>query len=672
MSYANIKYQGQAFNIRHLTVVVWLFVLLCCFLSRAALCAPDTMKEMLTLPTPAAMPTGTTEQVAENLARQLVFERQDDLPCLLAALRAAGIGVAGPGKTILLQPLTPSQGIAFDSWEVRGIALGEVHGMQIPLSNISAVLSETMPALKNAPLDTMLLDSIRFDTKSKNPQLRLWANLIVQLGLQSPEPYDLRQKVDSASIRLDAVQSALILRRLMGDVYALGLTQKKASTQTFGTAHLAGFHPPVHFMLAEKENCTLTESDMLILDNAATGLTTGFETVIEFIKEHGFPGVGPILQITGIANVLLSYLKFVMIYGNLNVAISMDGAGPPLVRTKSSRGPGDTRQLTAVLREDLKNWQWVNCARMAANQIGLDFDLPNDGPVKGAEVSWQLVKGQGATVNYPSPKAGYLRLIGNYLNLPTDETGTVKVRVQGMPQKKEISPDTPPEMKEAAVRVLVKVQPDTIMKDLTDAAAIAVPLRPKESGYGNPLSLLSLPPNLLYRTMWFSKTYTFAVKDWVHDVHFYLKAHIVQQPNDNGNMSGVIEGDLLPGLMPSASKGNSNVTTVYENVLQSEFTGMGHIPSLGSIGHISQPIDVKLEVNKNGYKLHLQLVGKPTSTPVKDDYVQSQQGFAFAIFTRDPQTTGPEDLSEGGIVRLYPWPHPRNSVVWDLTVSENE
>ena len=103
-------------------------------------------------------------------------------------------------------------------------------------------------------------------------------------------------------------------------------------------------------------------------------------------------GAGKYGKATSKANAVLALIKLIAYYACLETDITISG-NPPLVRTKSIYQPGERRTLTGTVRENTKNWQAVNCARIALNGANLDISLPNDGPVKGVKTQWMLTRG---------------------------------------------------------------------------------------------------------------------------------------------------------------------------------------------------------------------------------------------------------------------------------------
>jgi hypothetical protein len=200
---------------------------------------------------------------------------------------------------------------------------------------------------------------------------------------------------------------------------------------------------------------------------------------------------------------------------------------PPLVRTQSAYKPGEQRTLTATVKENIGNWQALNCVRMALNGAGIDFDLPNDGPVKGAEIQWVLI-GSGAFVNRDGASA-YLAeqilefvhpegtsTIQNSVSAPTqnftapktDENGQATIDIEGTKQKPPLQGTPVPVMEQSEVRFTVAPKPISMSQDLIDAVGTGYLGGPAGKAIGFPVELL------LRSNIHFSKALVIPVKDW--------------------------------------------------------------------------------------------------------------------------------------------------------------
>jgi hypothetical protein len=464
------------------------------------------------LPEPLKLPPGTTDQRAAALAKAIATGDDSSIAALYAAILAAGYGVRDVDGS-MMQTIDPGQGLALNAWEVAATAKLYGDGYGVMLGHLAESFTRTVPQLKDVPLATALLEGIRTGAKSNNPAVRFWARFIVELGRNSETPYDLLGQVDPAKTRLDAVQVALILSRLSGD---LAVAQKQKH------AHHA--RPPV------QGPCGTSETQDLILDYTALSSTTLFG----FLGSRLGGAAESYGDVAGIANVVLTVFKFIASYAALDVEITMDG--DVLVRTKDTK-PGERRKLTAKLRTDVGNWQMINCLRPALNIVGLDVDMPKNGPLSGVNVSWVMVLG--------GDSRGWLGTVADFGNILlgeesnsdalvffdavpgaerspakqyTNEDGVSEIYVVGMPQEKDLSRRKLFELNKAAgVRVDVQLKPMRI-KDTKEGLSNIMDI------VGNAFSFLTGDPvgggvgtvtETLYRSNWYaSKPFYFPVKDW--------------------------------------------------------------------------------------------------------------------------------------------------------------
>lgn len=80
-----------------------------------------------------------------------------------------------------------------------------------------------IPLFAKADASGEILDGLRRNAENTaNPFLRVWARFVVELGVNSADKYDILNGAPAENVRLDAVQNLLILRRLYGELFALG------------------------------------------------------------------------------------------------------------------------------------------------------------------------------------------------------------------------------------------------------------------------------------------------------------------------------------------------------------------------------------------------------------------------------------------------------------------
>jgi hypothetical protein len=466
--------------------------------------APD---DPLPEPTPV-LPTGDLAQSdpgANTLARQLLEGGPDFLTAVVTALQSSGIGTLGPDNTEVTRPAAPWQGIVMQRWEVKTTASMMLPERSVTLSlpDLAAFLVAVMPQLKGAPVETLILDDVRALAHSQVPTTRFLGQFIVALGRNatSHEPYDLLGDVSPQTIRLDGLQTSLILRRLAADIIWRANGTARTKSASFINRVGDWLAPAI---LAQGAPCSYATSGATDAAATAGSLVWGGVEVGE-LGARGVMERAGLERLGGAANVaatLLGYAQFIAAYAALKADVSMDA--PRLERTKKalSRG-GNRQQLTAIVKFDVGNAQMLNCMRGLLIAVGLDFSLPNNGPIQGAVVSWEAVEGfdrPEAIVRFVSEGSGPIR------NAVTGEDGTVRVGVEGVPQAHDLSNDAQAVNKSAKVRLQVALKGADLVGDLTEAASTAA---------GGLAGLATVPISMLMRAQWASVGhFRFPVTDW--------------------------------------------------------------------------------------------------------------------------------------------------------------
>ena len=463
------------------------------------------------LPEPSRKPGGTPDQVAAALAKSVAAGDDQSMPALMTALMTAGFGIRDSDGAVT-QTVEPGQGLIFEAWEIASMAkmYGERRTVALPelIDGLKSV-----PELKDAPLEKIILDGIRKHAVSQQPEMRFWARFIIELGLRSEEPFDLLNAKTDQNIRIDAIQSALILHRLTGDIYALGQRSQQALNKSTGRSKKIAY---AH--ASQSQPCRQSDMEATISDIRATALTTGFGELLSWVESKIGGSAGELFKSYGklmnIANVLLAYAKFIATYAALETEITI--SNPPLVRT-TSVGSGESRQLTAKVSMNIGKWQQVNCFRWLLNAgTGLDFNLMNDGPLEGVGVNWHIVeggfagayhtgdlsqqivqfKGTGPRIQDAGTYAGIPGKggvpVGNLTVTKTDAQGNARILLEGAHRRSYIPKPHVARMKKAVVMTTVRLKGGDIKGDAVDVA-------------GHLLGgLLTIPAELLYRTAWAS------------------------------------------------------------------------------------------------------------------------------------------------------------------------
>jgi hypothetical protein len=476
------------------------------------------------LPEPMRLPRGNVDRQAETLATAVSKGDESSTAALYAAILAAGYGVRDRDGSVL-QTTERGQGMIFEASQLAATAKLYGDGYGVMLSHLASAFTRSVPAFKDLPLDTGILEGIRTAVKSNHPAVRFWGRFIVELGRNADVPFDLTLNVDPTKTRLDAIQVALILNRLAGD---LAVLQKTEQARLNAPARFAHANLKAHSnMPSSQSSCGGSEVGDLILDPNALASTTLFG----FLANRLGGGVAKYGQVAGIANIVLTVFKFIVSYAALQVEITMDA--DELVRTKDTQ-PGERRTLSATLKMDSGNWQKINCLRPFLNLAGLDVDLPENGPLSDVKVEWTLVRGGdsrgwiaqvvdlfGDGYEYGDGLVFFDALPGADRSRDkqyTNDQGVSEIYVVGVPQKQDLSRrklfDS---YKAAGVRVDVQLKSMRI-KDTQQGISTIMDI------VGNAFSFLTGDPvgggvgtvtETMYRSNWYaSQPFYFPVKDW--------------------------------------------------------------------------------------------------------------------------------------------------------------
>jgi hypothetical protein len=355
---------------------------------------------------------------------------------------------------------------------------------------------------------------------SNNPATRFLSRFIIELGRKGNQPYDLLSPaLDLSAVQLDPIQTFLIVYRLAGDI---------ATRAGLGQSTM-----PANRAMAALP-CTLNDTQEIILDTNSLALTLLFGEIIE---HSGLENVGRAL---GIASALATAAKVIAAYAVLQADILMD---PPVLERTKDTTPGKTATLTATLRSNTGKWQLVNCFRALLNIFTIDFDLPQNGPVEGAGIEWQLtdtgrapwsimeghwvqhfldyVAGNG--IVYMETEGPDRRDRIAPWNHVTDSNGKSQLRVTGSPQSRDLSKELIKEVEKSftvKVNVRLKRLPEGaagLTQEALDILGAALDgiigmFRGEGIGIG---TLIDVAGEVALRNHWYSPVAkTFPVIDW--------------------------------------------------------------------------------------------------------------------------------------------------------------
>jgi len=358
---------------------------------------------------------------------------------------------------------------------------------------------------------------------------------------------------DVAKIRLDAVQTFFILKRLLGDLALVARGTENArstvrmmseetrpssvsyddsgSTVSFIQTRLSLVRPFAKMGPSAPPPCSPeTDAQGVILDYRALGITTAFGKVAERLGGR----LGKYAKGAGFANLIAALLKVIATYALVKAEITINGH--PLERTQDTHA-GKDKTLTAKLEIDSDKWQMINCFRPALNAAGLDFNLPDAGPIADVQVVWKQIEGGdsrgalGTIVDIPTILRGeaawgngivFLDPLPGADRSPakqrTDANGISQMKVVGVPQARDLSKEKLTKVNKVA-GVKIGIQLKTMR--ITDATKLASTLGDMA---GNVISfwtgdiaggIVGTIAETLYRSNWYSsQPFYFLVTDW--------------------------------------------------------------------------------------------------------------------------------------------------------------
>ena len=443
-------------------------------------------------PPPVTVPT---EPGAAALAARLEAGGAQSLPALNEALAASGLAVRSlsDGST-LVAPAAPSQGLALAEFDPEALALLQATGTRVSLAELGSVLAGLLPGTDGAQLAGRMLQDLRTQVDSSIPTVRTWAWLIVALGREAPQPYDLLGEITPEQVQLDSVQRTLLVLRLSGDlaVYAQrhGAQLESRRQQLQST--------PV-------KQCTFGGLEGTIMDAAATGITTAFGTLLDYLDSVDLPGVDRASVALATANITLAYLKLGFSLIVFNIDVDLDAV--PVVRTQSmsQEGEGPYTASAKVYFDFGSGVQYLNCLRLGLNALGLDASVPNSGVVEGADIRWRLEGAEGT-----SGPEKWLEILP-YLageevrHDKTDAAGKVDVRFEGRRQRWNVGSSPTPVQKRGQVLAITALKAANVAGDVVDA--IGTVLGAASAG-------ITIVPELFNRMCPLAGVVDFPIIDW--------------------------------------------------------------------------------------------------------------------------------------------------------------
>ena len=459
-------------------------------------------------PPPPALPAqSTTFTIGNFLSTGQFNEQSSNGPAenLSDRLRTAGIpivindGFQLPAPSGQLMP-------PWHTWEVDAAANAIKNRTAAPMIEATNILSRDLfPSMPSGMLMQLLLQGVRNAAVSNSPSERAWAQLVDSIGGQG----SLLSNQNDPAIQITTVQLDLILERVAQEI------RNSVPRQHATSASVRPVQTPMR-------GCYYGSGQWDALPDAAAALqTTGFSLLIDYIKDHAAElsaGAEKLGNALVVANLMTMIGKLGIWATMLDMKVEIDNKDP-LERTRSTVYYGQYRKLTATISYNTGNLQALSCLRLALDSVGLDIDIPKNGPIEAGSVTWTLPNG-GTSYNGGDIENGIVvwtkkgssnnRLIDgvlrNYVaDSVTDVNGQATVGLEGKVQTTEIPKNTPKILKTYSIQLEVAVQHNSMMKSVANSA-----------GFLNPIvGFVQAIPDLLYSTHWrASRVYTYKLIDW--------------------------------------------------------------------------------------------------------------------------------------------------------------
>lgn len=409
------------------------------------------------------------------------------------------------------------QGLTIDEWNIDVMITALKKGVDIRLKDyllawqlagtaIHSGLDNNQETLNPEFLKRFQSDLIKAVQLQDNDTtgLRYLAQLIVALGRESSLPYDLLDTNVNLNVGLNAVQYGLLTQRLAAEFWLLG---KKHAPQTQKPAAFKF----LEFDIKASQPCTMTDTEGLIMDAFAAGSGTMASGFLEHLVESKFVsdvGAEKFNKIAGAANIVLNYVKLAWSVAAFKATLKAEKN--PLTRTKT-KVAGEQTQVAAQFTMDGSSAQVVNCLRPALNMVGLDFSLPQGGPLAGSLVEWQIATRMGS-------ENDVVQTVGvDPLHQITDDNGRNAITIEGKSQKTDLSQKKLLQIdREVEIVASVNLKNKNPKQDAIDLF----------SGVSGLVALWSLPAELLNRApLLFSAKTKLIVHDWkaLEGDHFHVE-----------------------------------------------------------------------------------------------------------------------------------------------------
>ncbi len=392
-----------------------------------------------------------SDDLAKWLATEISKYDVESLSVLMAALQKTGFYITDKNQKILYKPTaTYDMEMSFYDFEVAGMLKASATGKTTDIRKLAEILSQNNSQIPADKLAKNILADLRNAANSKDERIRFAAKLIFELGKRMVKPVDLTTSTPE-NYKINAIQLSLIERILLGDLMdsysklvAGNLFDRRENW--FKTDEVrflnAGFHT------GQTGGCD-NWNDLSTLQNTSKNTFKNynhekialFEETLDECERNSDPKKKEeckkrrqeYLELLGsgikFAVVSLAADKLQAAYNNVKIEIKVQDP-IPLVRTKSSSGMGETRDITARFTIDPIDKDTTNqiaCLKTMSSGSKQKFDLFDDSALDGTTVSW-VVDSEDDSVALSSQS-----------DQLTGQTGQSLISLFGKPQREDLT-----------------------------------------------------------------------------------------------------------------------------------------------------------------------------------------------------------------------------------------
>jgi hypothetical protein len=431
------------------------------------------------------------------------------------AMMQAGFDQLTADGLVYFPGAEPKQGIAFEEGDASLIAAGLGDGPRLSVDDLVGGWAAMAPSQTVDALRAALVADLRAGAASTSETRRFWAQLVVQLGRTSPQAYDLLDPAVPGTSLLDPVQVAFLSYRYQAELFAAGRKAAGLPVQPRIAAAAAATPRP----------CTMTDTAATVMDGAALGTSTFMGSLIEEAGKT-VAAAEKLGKFTGRANAALTFVKIIWTLLAFEAKVSADTG--LLVRNWDGVA-GDPAQLKATFRFNTGNAQIANCLRPALNAMGIDFSLPQDGPIANAGVDWEMFD-----VWERDAKKSILRYLEGHppLNHRTNDAGEDTTDVEGAPKSPALTGKITPDYRMVPFVAKVALKDTKMGQDIMDAVGAAMA--------GNP-GMIAV--SALWETLSRAKTLVFAGRYNLPVEDHQSLANVLITAQLTGAVSGTVTAD---------------------------------------------------------------------------------------------------------------------------------